>query len=422
MTLNDLRALDNLGTAGGKPPKELPVAVTHADDAAAIIFTSGSTGPPKGVLYTHRMFDTQVQEIQSKYGIEPGAIDLSCFPLFALFNAAMGVTTVLPKMDFSRPASADPKRLLAASNDWKVSQAFASPAVWRVLSEYCSNAGRSIASLRQVFSCGAPVPADVLQRTLACVGKNAKMHTPYGATECLPVSTIEAEEVLSGLSARTDQGAGICVGRKFDSVDWRIIGITDDPIATIDQVEELPQNEVGELIVRGPQVSIEYITRVEENAQSKIADRDGVWHRTGDVGHLDELGRFWYRGRKSQRVETAAGTLYTECAEAIFNQHPQVRRSALVGIGNEGEKLPVVIVEFYSGLSKLSSHARYDRFKHWRKAQQELLELGKLCPHTQNISCFLRRNSLPVDIRHNAKISREKLSAWAAKRLANSSH
>jgi olefin beta-lactone synthetase len=418
--LSELRATGDAVVASRNTAKS--ATITHADDAAAIIFTSGSTGPPKGVLYTHRMFDTQVEEIQSSYGMEVGGTDLACFPLFALFNAAMGVTTVLPKMDFSRPASANLQKLLAAAKDWQVSQAFASPAVWRVMSDHCARTGERIESLRQVFSCGAPVPAEVLRATLACIGKDAKMHTPYGATECLPVSTIEAAEVIGETAAPTDQGAGICVGRKFDSIDWRIINITDEPIAVAENTKDMPAGEIGELIVRGPQVSPEYVTRTEANTRSKIQGRDGVWHRTGDVGYFDPQGRFWYCGRNSQRVQTAEGTLYTECVEAIFNQHPQVRRSALVGVGSEREKLPVVIVEFYSALSKLGLHARYDRSKHWQKAQQELRELGRLHPHTQNITCFLRHNSLPVDIRHNAKISREKLATWANKRLEQFSH
>ena len=194
------KTLNQLRNAKSNPKS----AITRSDDPAAIIFTSGSTGPPKGVLYTHRMFDTQVEEIRSAYDIQPGGIDLACFPLFALFNAAMGVTTVMPEMDFSRPATADPKKLLAAANDWQVTQAFASPAVWRVLSQHCGKTGERIKSLQQVFSCGAPVSADVLQATLACVGAGAKMHTPYGATECLPISTIEAAEVLRETAAQTD--------------------------------------------------------------------------------------------------------------------------------------------------------------------------------------------------------------------------
>src|SRR5262249_4512880 len=141
---------------------------------------------------------------------------------------------------------------------------------------------------------------------------------------------------------------GVCVGRKFDSIDWRVIRITDEPIATIDEAEELPIGAIGELIVRGPQVSRAYVTRQDANAQAKIADRDGVWHRTGDVGYFDKHGRFWYCGRKSQRVETAAGPLFTECVEGVFNRHPHVEKSAMVGIGPLGDQLPVIAVKLKS--------------------------------------------------------------------------
>ncbi len=418
------------GSEGSHSQSEMrkpQLANTQADDPAAIIFTSGSTGPAKGVLYTHRMFDAQVEEIQSTYGIEPGDIDLACFPLFGLFNAAMGVTTVLPEMDFSRPAAANPKKLLAAANDWQVTQAFASPAVWRVLSNHCQRTGDRIESLRQVFSCGAPVPASVLRATLSCVGAGAEMHTPYGATECLPVSTIEAGEVLAETAARTAQGAGVCVGRKLDSIEWRVIRITDEPIATIEDANELPAGEIGELVVRGPQVSPAYITRVECNRQAKIAElragsfpppvgaEDGparhesllrtlTWHRTGDVGYLDEHCRFWYCGRKSQRVVTAAGPLYTECVEAIFNAQPGVRRSALVGVGPRDNRTPVLVVE-----REAAAGARG-----WQK---ELLAIAHSNPAMRGIREVLVYPSLPVDVRHNAKINRELLAAWASKRM-----
>ena len=410
LTLQQLREM------GDRSQQDIGGA-TEADDPAAIIFTSGSTGPPKGVLYTQRMFDTQVAEIQAMYGIEPGGADLACFPLFALFNSAMGVTTVLPEMDFSRPASANPNNLLAAANDWHITQAFASPAVWRVLGAHCAKTGARIPSLKQVFSCGAPVTADVLRATLSFVGASAKMHTPYGMTESLPVATIEATEVLGETAARTDSGAGVCVGRKFDSIDWRIIRITDAPIASIDDAEELPQGEIGELIVKGPQVSPRYVTRAEANAASKIVAQPEqpairnpqsaivTWHRTGDVGYFDDEHRFWYCGRKSQRVETADGPLYTECVEAIFNTHPLVRRSALVGIGPRGNQLAALVVE----LSSQSAPADW---------QRQLKEHARGSSGAENISHILDYPSLPVDIRHNAKINREFLAAWATTRLA----
>lgn len=431
LTLDGLRARGVQQVGWASPTRECASISTGSahptlpDDPAAIIFTSGSTGPPKGVLYTQRMFDTQVAEIQATYNIPPGGFDLACFPLFALFNSAMGVTTVFPEMDFSRPASANPKNLLTAANDWQVTQAFASPAVWRVLGDYCTRTGSRIPSLKQVFSCGAPVPAEVLRTTLTYVGEGAKMHTPYGATECLPVATIEAAEVLGETAARTDGGAGVCVGRKFNSIDWRVIRITDDTIAMIDDAEELPTGEIGELIVRGPQVSPRYVTRVDANATAKIAacgsriadsssqseirnpeSAIGIWHRTGDVGYFDDQQRFWYCGRKSQRVETATGPLYTECVEAVFNSHPVVRRSALVGIGPRGRQTPVIVYEIED--KKIGKYCS-DQLNQFAKDIPELLKIRR----------FYCKPDLPVDIRHNAKISRERLAEWVQRRFTS---
>jgi len=407
-TLDDIRQR-------GEAAYSVRLQETRADAPAAIIFTSGSTGPPKGVLYTQRMFETQVAEIQSMYGIEPGGIDLSCFPLFALFNSAMGVTTVFPDMNFSRPASASPLKLYQLANEWKVTQAFASPAVWTSLTSYVGEFQLPIYSLKNVFSCGAPVSADLLGSILSSAGAYSKVHTPYGATECLPVATIEAAEVRAETADKTADGAGVCVGRKFNSIEWRIIRITDEPIAEIAQTELLATGEIGELIVRGPQASPRYVTRTECNANAKIADVSGQWHRMGDVGYLDDTGRFWYCGRKSQRVETTSGSLFTECIEAIFNSHPAVYRSALVGIGPQGRQKPVVICQpkseiTYCGGRPVSKHNDHRLVRELRElAQQHLL--------TQSIDRFVLRNHLPVDIRHNAKINREQLAKWVAARF-----
>lgn len=399
---------------------------TAADDVAAIVYTSGSTGPPKGVLYTHEIFDTQVAEISGQYDIRPGGFDLACFPLFGLFNSAMGATTVFPDMDFSRPATADPRKLLAAANDWQVTQAFASPAVWNKLSRHCETTGDKIPTLRKVFSCGAPVPATVLRRTLACVAEGAEMHTPYGATESLPIATIEAAEVLDETAQQTDEGAGVCVGRKFDTIDWRVIRITDEPLASIHDVEDLPTGEIGELIVRGPQVSAKYLearaascealegdgnSRVSQpanhNSLAKITDGDTIWHRMGDVGYFDEQGRFWYCGRKQHRVVTAAGTLFTIPVEGIFNTHPEVVRSALVGVGERGKQLPVVMFEFDPDQKDVDE----DRI------EVELMEFAQKFDDTRDIKIFFGVESypgFPTDVRHNSKIDREFLAEYAS--------
>jgi acyl-CoA synthetase (AMP-forming)/AMP-acid ligase II len=386
------------------------MAGATADDPAAVIFTSGSTGPAKGVEYRHGNFDQQVTQIRDFYGIAAGEIDLPCFPLFALFNCAMGVTAVLPDMDPTRPARVDPETIIGAINDWRVTQSFGSPAVWNRIGRHCNENNVRLPTLGRVLSAGAPVPPRVIEWMMRAIRDGGDVHTPYGATEALPVASIAASEVLSETAARSAEGAGTCVGRKFSGIEWRVIGIDDGPIAAIHHAPELPAGQIGELVVKGPVVTREYVTRVQANPLAKIPEGDAVWHRMGDVGYHDEKGRFWFCGRKAHRVETAAGTMFSVPCEAVLNNHADVYRSALVGVGERGNQRPVAIVEPEEG--------RWPK----RAADRERLlgEVGALAAAnelTSGIDDFLVHHSFPVDVRHNAKIFREKLAVWAAQQI-----
>lgn len=401
-TLDQLRATALDGWA---------IAETKPEEPAAIIFTTGSTGPPKGVLYRHGNFDHQVDQIQSFYGIAPGEVDLPAFPLFGLFNCAMGVTAVIPDMDASRPASIDPAKYVEAATDWNITQSFASPAVWAKVAPYCNERNIQLPTLRRVLSAGAPVPALVLESVRRCIHPDGDVHTPYGATEALPVASIAASEVLAETAARTRQGAGVCVGRRFSEIEWRVVDVVDGPIAAIEQARPLPAGSIGELIVRGPVVTTNYVTRVEANATAKIADGVSFWHRMGDAGYLDEQDRFWFCGRVAHRLTTTHGPMYTIPCEAIFNQHARVARSALVGIGSPGQQLPVIVVEPKTGAMPTTEAQR-------RTFAAELRELAIQHDLTRSIERVLFHPDFPVDIRHNAKIFREKLAVWAASQIA----
>jgi len=408
----------DLLSSGGSEERDA-IEPTGGSTPAAVIFTSGSTGPPKGVLYEHGMFCAQVDLIQAMYGIEPGEVDLPGFPLFGLFNAAMGVTTVVPDMDPTRPAHVDPRKIIQSIRDNGVTQAFGSPAFWNRIGRYCEEHSITLPGLRRALSAGGPVPNHVLER-MRCVltGEGADLFTPYGATESLPVASIGATEVLATTAAQTRRGAGTCVGRPFPRIEIRIIPITDGPIVTMDDVRVLPAGEIGEIIVRGPSVTREYDRREEPTRLAKITDsrplpgdsRPSVWHRIGDVGYLDTEGRLWFCGRKAHIVETAQGSMFSVCCEAIFENHPRIHRSALVGIGNRGNERPVIIVEPEPGQLPTT---REDE----GKFRDELRTLASTSPLTNSIHDILFHSSLPVDTRHNVKIQRESLRAWAAERL-----
>ncbi len=392
-------------------PASFEPADVNRESEAAIIFTTGSTGPPKGVLYRHRVFIEQARQIRDYFHIVPGSTDVSGFPLFALFNTAMGTTTVFPRMDATRPADVHPPDIIDAVNYFDADQSFGSPALWNTVSNYCVENSVSLPGLKRILTAGAPVPANVLSRIKSIIHPDGEAFTPYGATEALPVACNSATEIIHETSLQTENGAGTCVGNRFPDIRWKIIEITDKPITHIDNCRTLPVGEVGEIIVQGPVVTDRYVTRTEANLDHKISDGERFWHRMGDVGYLDEQDRFWFCGRKAHRVVTPGGTMFTIPCEGIINTHPSVYRSALVGVGIAGEQMPVMIVEPARDCWPTSDREQNGLI-------QELRETASQHWQTNQIEHFRLYRSLPVDIRHNSKIFREQLSVWATDQLS----
>ena len=454
--------------AGGPVPV-FPAAATAADDLAAILFTSGSTGAPKGVCYEHGMFEAQVRLVRATYGIAPGEVDLAVLPVFALFNPALGMTTVVPQLDPSRPAAAAPAHLVQAIRQNGVTNSFGSPVIWTKIARHCSERGLTLPGVKRILMAGAPVPPPLFA-LMRQVFPNAQLHSPYGATEALPVSSVSAEEVIgksvdgerwtvvgteagnrrpetgdrkpvagdrlasagvekAGTAAATLQGRGTCVGRPVAEMTAKVIAIVDGPIATLAEARELPPGEIGEIIVRGPVVTTAYDLLPEATAKAKIYEREpvetmevasasdapsafrlpvsglssAVWHRMGDAGYVDAEGRLWFCGRLAERVETPHGTLYPDCVEPIFNVHPRVRRTALLGFGPRGKQVAALAVECWPGQAPRGTPEKRD-------LGRELRELGEAHGHTQLVRIFYFVGRFPVDVRHNAKIHRLQLA------------
>ena len=394
-------------------PSELEVD-TRPDELAAILFTSGSTGIPKGVEYQHRHFVAQVDMIRRALGIEPGEIDLPTFAPFALFDPALGVTTVLPPMDFANPGRVDPNVLVDAVQRFGVTMMFGSPAVMGVLARHHAATGRIFGSVRRMLSAGAPVRPDIVAQVRAMLPDDASFYTPYGATECLPVAIVEGRDIAAIAARATPDGAGILVGHPLPENRVRIVEISDAPVASFDALREVPTGAIGEIVVEGPTVTERYFRRDAQTNAAKIVGDDGrIAHRMGDLGWLDADGRLWYVGRKSHRVETANGPLYPEQVEGVLNTHAAVARTALVGVDParrraatpaDKDATPVVCVELKPGVPATE----------WPRIARELAQRARSHHATAGVTRFLRHDAFPVDIRHNAKINRERLATWAA--------
>ena len=377
-------------------PGLIPPTADDPGTPAAILFTSGSTGPPKGVEYRPEQLLAQADLVARLYDLVPGEVSLATFPPFALFGPALGMTTVVPRMDPTRPAKARPRRIVAAANRHRATVMFGSPGLLDTLSRG-ARPGTRMPTLRRVVSAGAPVPRPTQRRVLGLLDPGARVHTPYGATEALPVTTIASDELL----ALPDDG--ICVGRPVDGVDVALMRPDPAPVAALTPDRLVAPGEIGEVVVRGEVVSRAYADRPDATAVAKLDWDSRLAHRMGDLASADADGRLWYAGRVTHLVHTPAGPLPSVPVEEVFNHHPAVRRTALVGV--RGQAVLCVEVD-----RAVPTPADLDA---------ELLAVGAADARTAGVVTLLRHPGLPVDPRHNSKIDRDALARWAAERLSS---
>lgn len=386
------------------PWKPFPAAQTQKDDMAAILFTTGSTGPAKGTVYTHGNFDAQIRTIQEHFEITHDEIDLPTFPLFALFDPALGMTAVIPEMDFTQPAKVNPDNIIEPILDHGVTNMFASPALLNRVGRFGKDNNIKLPSLKRVVSAGAPVHPSNIERFSCMLNSDTEVHTPYGATEAVPVTSIGSNEILSETQNLSEKGFGNCIGRPLNGLQVKLIKVSGEPVDEWSEDLVVPQGDIGEITVKGDLVTREYYNHPDFTALAKIKDGDGFWHRMGDLGWMDKNNRIWFCGRKNHRVITQKDTLYSIPCEAIFNNHPRVFRSALVGLGVPPDQKPVIVVETEEN----------DSGKDQESLRQELLAMARSNVLTESIDTILFKKQLPVDIRHNSKIFREKLADWVS--------
>ncbi|MFC1587144.1 fatty acid CoA ligase family protein [Planctomycetota bacterium] len=407
MVLGGGETLDGFSRFRDKP---FTIVDSGPDEPAAILFTTGATGPPKGVIYEHGMFNTQVATIMSYFGIDDTDVDMPAFPLFALFSTAFGIPAVIPDMNPSYPAKCNPAKIVKALQSRHVTTSFGSPAIWDRVSQYCQEKEIKLPAIKRILMAGAPVPGNLVGDFREFLADGADVYTPYGATECLPLACISGREICAETEKLTRLGAGVCVGQPMSNLSVKIIRIEDGEIPEYSVGDLLEQGEIGEIIVKGPQVTKAYFDLEYENRLAKIKDGDGIWHRMGDLGYFDDADRLWVCCRKAHLVRSAAGLMYPLQCEAVFNCHEWVKRSALVGVGPRGSEDPVIIIEPITGRFP----ATRGKMEHFTSL---LLDISRENPLTRPIDNILYHHSFPVDVRHNAKIFRDQLKSWATGQL-----
>lgn len=378
---------------------------TAPSDPSFLPFTSGSTGPPKGVFYDHAMLRQQVAVMRDVCDWREGMRVVMAYAPFVSYALADGLTVILPTMDFSRPAAAEPARIAAALNDYQAQCGFASPIVWMHLVRFAERHGITFPALQRAVTAGAPVASDLHRRLRPLLHREGQLFTPYGATEAMPLTTTGTKE-LAATWEMTRQGFGTCVGKPLSSVDISIIRVTDEAIPEWTADLCVPEGAIGEVVVGGPLTSPRYDARPDETARAKISRNGQILHRMGDLGRLDADGRLWFCGRKADRIETRGGMIPSVPLENVFNEHPAVFRTAVVGVGPRDDRAVVACVELEAGATFTPALAG------------ELDALARGTCFEGVVSRYVPHRGFPVDARHNSKIRHDQLTAWAERQCA----
>jgi acyl-coenzyme A synthetase/AMP-(fatty) acid ligase len=384
--------LAELATRGGHDPLPGPPS---RDEVAAVLFTSGATGPAKGVVYRHRQLEAQRDAVAAMVGLQPDDRLVAAFAPFALYGPAVGIPSVVPDMDVTAPATLSARALHDAVAAVDATLVFASPAALRnIVATADAVDGRSFGRVRCLLTSGAPIARDTLRAASRLLG-GCEAHTPYGMTEVLLVSDITLAELDDA-----GDGHGVCVGRPVRAVDVAVSPLDGDGQAAGGLTTRA--DVTGEIVVRAEHVKDHYDQLWVTQQQSV---RPHGWHRTGDVGHLDEVGRLWVEGRLVHVVVTADGVVTPVGAEQDLERLDFVRLAAVVGVGPSGCAQVVAVVEAADPVRR-TRQASLRELDAMRRAVEPPLAAAFVVP------------ALPVDVRHNSKIDRARVARWAARVLS----
>ncbi len=378
---------------GKEYKNSVPVEKEHT---ALITFTTGSSGTPKGADRSHRFLAAQHYALNRHLPYLSSDKDLPVFPIFSLNNLAAGVETVIPAIDVGLPNEKDSLILFFQMKSAQVTCTTLSPSLFNGLSDFCIKNNLKLDFLKRIVTGGAPISRGDVEK-MKSVAANAEILVLYGSTEVEPMAHIEAKEWLS-LESSSDpeiEEAGVNVGHLDEGLKYKFLKINKDAVY-INQESDwndqiVKENEVGELIVAGEHVCEKYFNNEEAFFRAKIKDHQGViWHRTGDLGLVDQKHHLWIVGRVHNAIKRGTEWFFPVRPEIVMKKISFIDKAAYLGINDSqlGQKTYAVFT-----------------LKNNIDPEQAKKEVDRLLKKNQFITDeILIVDNIPMDPRHHSKV------------------
>jgi acyl-CoA synthetase (AMP-forming)/AMP-acid ligase II len=362
-------------------------------DPQSIVFSTGSSGRPKGCIRDQSFAISSTEALNE--GIlsrENTTVEMVPWPGMILASFYYQRTVVVPSFEQGNIRQCDYDYTLQLMKIHNVSSIIAPPIFYRRLFRTEGSINKPIFKQIKLAITGGATVQETLLRLMQKHFQNGKTIAVYGSTEAEPISIMSAEQY----SRQNNNGkfqTGICVGSVHPALKCKIIVDTDEVLFENDLIyKQCRIRQIGEIVVAGPQVSIGYYKNETAFLKNKIMDRNKlIWHRTGDLGYLDEENNLWIVGRKHNVVRKRKRNTYPVEAEALFLTIPGVEGAALVGYsdGEDGKQYTVLVLKLASEVEDSKIIKQADKLN-----TEASLAIDKI----------LLSRYLPVDPRHNSKI------------------
>ncbi len=296
--------------------------IVEEDDVAIILYTSGTTGDPKGVMLTHKNMHSNALACVELFELTPEDRVITVLPIFHVFcmtvcmNASiLSGATMLILQKFS------PNEVIETISKYKATVFAGVPTMYNFLLQVSTDSEK-FSSLRFCVSGGAALPVAVINGFKEHTG--IQIQEGYGLSESAPVTAFNPLR-------------GVCkpgsIGVNIPFVENKVVDMNG---------QEVPVGEIGELIVKGPNVMKGYLNKPEE---TKRALKDG-WLYTGDMAKMDEDGYFYIIDRKKDMIIVGGFNVYPREIEEVLYDHPDIVEAGVIGIPDEsyGEAVKAFIV------------------------------------------------------------------------------